>query len=181
MKEKLIQLGLMAGGTILAGIGGTLLFRVNELAKKFDVSVKELKDITTDKIKDSIVESAVRKAAEDQVSDCIVRVHNDVMGAARNKISDETRKAVMNAKEDIEKEVSERISKEAALIDMEDLRKSARDKAEEKILSKFNGNLDDLLGKFNENLSNVQRIYGGIADAISKTNKATKEIKFSLD
>ena len=61
-----------------------------------------------------------------------------------------------------------------------ELTESARDKAEEKILSKFDGNLEDLLAKFNDNLSNIQKIYGGIADAIAKGKEQDKGVKFTI-
>ena len=66
------------------------------------------------------------------------------------------------------------------MIDMAEMKRSAREKAEAKILEKFDGNLEDLLAKFNENLSNIQKIYGGIADAISKGKEKDNGIKFTI-
>lgn len=181
MNKQFVQLGLMAGGTLLVGVTAAFWGKLDNLSKKLDTSVKGLKDLTADKIKDAIVEKAIKEAADEQVSGYIAKVQNEVMASAKEKLNDEARRAVKEAQNDIQSTVAERISKEAELIDIDDLRKTVRKKAEERIVNKFDGSLDDLLGKFNENLGNVQRIYGGIANAIGNANKATKEIKFSLD
>ncbi len=181
MNKQFVQLGLMAGGTLVVGVVAAFWGKLDNLAKKLDTSVNGLKDVTTDKIKDTIIEKAVKEAADEQVTGIVMKVQNDVMTSAKEKLNDEVRRAVKEAQNEIQSTVSERISKEAELIDIEDLRKVVRKKAEDRIVNKFDGSLDDLLGKFNENLGNVQRIYGGIANAIGSANKATKEIKFSLD
>lgn len=181
MLNKLIAMGLIGAGSIFGIIGGIIIHKTNSLTRRFDTTVKNIENLTVNDIEKSIIEQAVQKAADEKVGNCIQTVKAEVMADAKRRISDEVRKAVMDAKEEIEQSVTDCIGHEASLIDMDDLRKSARKKAEEKILSKFDGNLEDLLQKFNENLSNVQKIYGGIADAIGKTNKSTKEIKFSLD
>lgn len=181
MLEKWIQIGMLFLGTAFVGVGGLALRKVNDISKRMNVGLKDLKNVTSDQIKDGLVETAVREAAQEQTARCVSKVQASVEAETRQIIADKARRAVQDAQKDIQEAVSERISTEVAMIDMDDLRRSARKKAEEKILSKFDGNLDDLLGKFNENLSNVQRIYGGIADAISKTNKKASEIKFSLD
>lgn len=181
MVNKLIAAGLMLVGTVAATVGGTIIYKVSKLSKKFDTSVKNMESITVKDIDDRIVEQAIRKASEEKVDGVVRAVKSEVMAEAHIQLTNEVRKAVKDAQKEIQDSVSEKISTEASLIDMDSLRKSARDKAEAKILDKFDGNLEDLLQKFNENLSNVQKIYGGIADAIGKTNKSSKEIKFSLD
>lgn len=180
MTGNVIKALVGAGMTVLGALGIADFFEHRETNKKIGMSMKELKNSSVKEIQRNVVESAVRSAAEDSVNEYVRRVNNEVMNDARQKISDETRKAVLNASDSIKKEVSERISTEASLIDMTDLKKSARDKAEEKILNKFDGNLEDLLAKFNDNLSNIQKIYGGIADAISKGKENDKGVKFTI-
>ena len=168
------------GVAILSGLGIVDLFERRETNKKIGMSMKELKNSSTKEIKQSLVETAMKDAAMDSVSEYMNRIKNEVMSDARQKLSDETRKAVMNASDTIRKEVSDRVANEASMIDMTELKRSARDKAEEKILNKFDGNLEDLLAKFNDNLSNIQKIYGGIADAISKGKEQDKGVKFTI-
>ena len=169
-----------AGVLMLSALGIMDLFERRETNKKIGMSMKELKDASVKDISQTVVESAVKSAAATSVAEYVSRVKNEVMMEARMKLAEETRKAVKEAGETIQKEVGERISTEASMIDMTALKKSARDKAEEKILDKFDGNLEDLLSKFNDNLSNVQKIYGGIADAITKTKEKDNGIKFTI-
>lgn len=182
MFEKTVVKGLLAFvAVVFGGLGVVDIFEHRETNKKIGMSMKELKASSVREIQQSIVESAVKSAATEKVSDYMSRVKNEVLADARQKLADETRKAVKEAGETIQKEVGERISTEASLIDLTELKKSARDKAEEKILNKFDGNLDDLLAKFNKNLSNVQDIYEGIANAINKGKKEESNgLKFTI-
>lgn len=180
MSSNLVK-GLIGVGTlVLSALGIVDIFERRETNKKIGMSMKELKESSVKDIQHNVVERAVKSAADDRVSDYMRQVKNEVLSDAKQRLSDETRRAVLSASEQIQKEVADRISTEASLIDMTALKKSARDKAEEKILDKFDGNLEDLLEKFNDNLSNIQKIYGGIADAITKTKEQGNGIKFTI-
>ena len=168
------------GVTILTGLGLVDLFEHRETNKKIGMSLKELKDASKDCIKESLVDAAVESAAETAVNEQLTKLREGALASAKVQMYDEVRKAVTAASSQIKKEVSDRISTEASMIDMTALKKSAREKAEEKILNKFDGNLEDLLSKFNDNLGNIQKIYGGIADAISKGRESDKSFKISL-
>ena len=181
MLEKFIVPAIVAVGTMVTGIVGVDIYQNRQIAKKVDMSVKELKSATRQDINDGLIRKAVEEAANSAINDYIRDVKTEVISQARRSLDDEARRAVREASVQIQKEVSDRVSTEASLIDMSSLKKSAREKAEQKILDKFDGNLEDLLSKFNDNLSNVQKIYGGIADAITKTNAKNNSIKFSLE
>ena len=180
MWEKVLAAGTMVVGLTVAVVGGIIVSKTNKLSNTFDRSVKDLEKTAENDIAEKLIGTAVENAARRKVNDYVDRVGDSVMADGKQKISDEVRKAVANAKQEIADKVTERIGAEAAMIDMDDLKKSARAKAEAKIVDKFDGNLDDLLEKFGDNLSNVKRIYSSIADAMSSQSKS-KEIKFSLD
>lgn len=180
MWNKIIMgLGALMATALTAALGIDI-YEHRQIAKKVGVSVKDLKEASVKEIQQGIVESAVKEAAEDKVGVYIHTVRDDIIGDARNSLDREARKAVSEAEDLIRKEVEDKISKEASKIDMNELKKSARDKAEAKILEKFDGNLEDLLEKFNDNLGNIQKIYGGIADAISKGQEQNKGLKFTI-
>jgi len=180
MLNKVMVAFGVAFGTALAAALGVDIYEHRQITKKVGLATKGLKDASVKDIQQGIVEQAVKDAAEECVVEHVRRVKNDIMGEAKSQICREVQDAVRAAKAVTEKEVLDRISLEASRIDMADLKKSARDKAEEKILDKFDGNLEDLLSKFNDNLSNVQKIYGGIADAITKTKEKDNGIKFTI-
>lgn len=181
MFEKFIVPAVVAVGTMVLGAIGIDIYQNKQIAKKVDMSVHDLKSAAANDIHEGIIRKAVEEAADSAVQDYIRDVKSEVVSQARRVLSDEARKAVREASDTIQKEVGDRVASEAALIDMAALKKSARDKAEQKILDKFDGNLEDLLSKFNDNLSNVQKIYGSIADAVTKTNAKSNGIRLSVD
>lgn len=180
MWNKVVMAFGAAFGTALLAALGVDIYEHHKVTKKIGIAAGELKAAAVKDIQQGIVEQAVKEAAEENVAGYIRTVKNDVMAEARDQISAEVKQAVKAAEAVTAKEVLDKISAEAERIDMTELKKSARDKAEAKILEKFDGNLEDLLSKFNDNLSNVQKIYGGIADAISKTNERDKGLKFTI-
>lgn len=169
-----------AFGVALATALGVDIYEHQKVAKKIGIAAGDLKEAAVKDIQQGIVEKAVKDAAEDRVSTYVRNVKNEVMDDARIKLGEEVKRAVNDASEEIRKQTNDKIADEVSKIDISELKKSARDNAEAKILEKFDGNLEDLLEKFNDNLSNVQKIYGGIADAISKTNERDKGLKFTI-
>ena len=136
--------GIAFAGALAAALGVDI-YEHRQVSKKVGLSVKELKEATVKDIQKGVVEQAVKCAAEDSVGEYVRKVKDNVMAEARDKIGIEVKQAVEASKLVTEKEVLDRISSEAARIDMTELKKAARDKAEAKILEKFDGNLEDLL------------------------------------
>ena len=54
---------------------------------------------------------------------------------------------------------------------MKKLSDNIKEKAEQKIVDKFDDNLDDLLDKFNGKLDDVSKIYRSIANTISSNRE----------
>lgn len=177
--KVVIAFGAAFGTALLAALGVDI-YEHQKVAKKIDTAAGNLKAASVKEIQDGIVEKAVKSAADEKVAAYMRGLHNQVMDEANTELSKAAKKAVEDASAEVKVKVGEKISEEAAKIDISELKKSARDKAEAKILEKFDGNLEDLLEKFNDNLGNIQKIYGGIADAISKTNEQNKCFKFTL-
>ena len=183
MVEKTIIKGLVGiGVAVLSAFGLLDFFEHRETNKKIGMSMRELKESSIKEIQQNMVESSVRSAAAEKVSEYMSRVKNEVLADARSKLADEARKAVQEASKTIRDEVSDKISSEASLIDMSELKKSARDKAEEKILSKFDTDLGDLLEKANKSISSYMDIYEGIAHAIDrrKDDDGSKGVRFTI-
>lgn len=180
MLNKIIGIAIAAGATVVLTLTGVDIYEHHQVAKKVDKSVNELEKSAIKDIQQGMIQRAVEDAAGRSVTEHLNRIKNEVFAEARVKLSEEVRAAVKEAGDVIRREVGEKISSEASMIDIGELKKSARDKAEQKILDKFDGNLEDLLAKFNDNLGNIQKIYGGIADAISKGQEQNKGLKFTI-
>lgn len=178
-----VVIALVATGTALTTIGGIALNKITKMTKKFDKSVKDMEEITVKDIQAKLVEEAVNRAADDRVGQYVALANRAVLSDARETIRKEVDVAVKEASRDISDRVSSEISDRAAQIDMDDLKRRVRDKAEQKVLQKFDGNLQDILDKFSGNLSQVQKIYGSIADTLGKgtAKDDDKKITFSLN
>lgn len=178
-----IAVGAVALATTITTLCGVALNKINKMAKKFDKGVKDLEEVTVKDIQAKLVEEAVNQAADEKVGQYVALANKAVLSDARETIRKEVDSAVREAKRDISDKVSTEISEQASQIDMDDLKRRVRDKAEAKVLQKFDGNLQDLLDKFSGNLSQVQKIYGSIADTLGKgaAKDDDKKITFSLN
>lgn len=175
MFEKVfMKVAVGVAAAIAAGLGWDI-HQHRKLAEKIDVATKDLKNATVADIQEGLVKKAVQDAATEKVSGYVTKVNAEVLAEARTRLGDEARKAVKESAEKIHDEVSERISTEASLLDMTALKKAVREKAEAKVLDKFDGNLEDLLSKFNNDLNHVTKIYGSIADMVSRNNTKSND------
>ena len=174
---------LVAAGTVITTLGGVALAKISKLTRKFDKGVKEMEEITIKDIQAKLIEEAVNRAADEKVGQYVALANRAVLSDARETIRKEVDVAVKEASQDIKDRVSTEISDRAAQIDMDELKRRVRDKAEEKVLQKFDGNLQDILDKYSGNLAQVNKIYTSIADTLRKgTDKDDdKKITFSLN
>jgi uncharacterized membrane protein YheB (UPF0754 family) len=147
---------------------GVAVHKLNKLSKKFDKSVSELEDSTVKDIQQTVVQKAVENAAQNTVKDYMRDMHNVVLSDANRELRKEAQEAVSEAKKDIHAKVQEVTAEEASKIDMIEFRKAVRDKAEQKVLAKFDDDLQDVLDRYNSSLGQVTKVYTNIADTIRK-------------
>ena len=189
MFEKAMIAGGLVVATVLTAVSTATLIKANKIGKKFDKGVTELESITIKDIQEKMVEDAVKNAAEDKVGQYVYRAHKEVMDIARDeikkereKMSEDERKRWMK-KVEIKDKVSAEIIDQASKIDIEDMRKSVREKAENQVLSKFKGDLNDLLEKYSGNLQQINQIYSSVANALGKGvngSDNSQKLTFSL-
>lgn len=173
MSDKFsIVIGL--GGCIagLIGIGYAIDThkKMNDICDRLDVSIDEIsKGITVD-IPDYMVNKAVEKTVEREVSQAVRHAVNDTMTSVKTDIHNEVETAVRKNYCNIKETVTETIAQRVSMIDMNDLSSTVTKKAEQKIVEKFDDNLDELLKKFNHNLDNMSKVYGTMAAMSIKQN-----------
>lgn len=180
-----IMVGL--GGVIvgLVGIGYAIGSRkkLNDICERIDSTVNEIswnmgQDVK-DKISDSIIEEAVNRAVEDRVAREVNREVKRIADNTRGTIDSEVRSAVKAIYPDIRKSCTEKVTAEVSKINVKDLSDAVREDAREKVVEKFDGQLDDILEKFNTDLDNISKIYTSIARKISGSD-GSKDLKISL-
>ena len=140
----------------------------DDLAKKLDLSIEELAKKTPVEISDSMVEKAVQTATDREVKAAVHEASKSVKTEANKTLCAEVQKEVNAAKDTIKAEVGEVISRQVALIDEGTARAEVVKRAEEKVLQKFDGSLDNVLNEAREEcrrrLNSVTKSWESIAD-----------------
>ena len=179
MTNEWMTIGLV-GGAGLCGYLGYRLHKANKLLKKLGIAMDKMVEGEEQHIDEQIVVEAVKQAAENKVAKHLDQAENDAISAVLHEIKKQVREAVDAESKKITDEVSEEISKQASAIDVEVLKKKITDKAQEKIIQKFDGSLDGILSDFNRNLGNVASIYEGIAKTFVKREDDKREFVFKI-
>lgn len=140
----------------------------DDLAKKLDLSIEELAKKTPVEISDNMIEKAVQTATDREVKAAVHEASKSVKTEANKTLCAEVQKEVNAAKDTIKAEVGEVISKQVALIDEGTARAEVVKRAEEKVLQKFDGSLDNVLNEAREEcrrrLNSVTKSWESIAD-----------------
>ena len=176
----LVGLGGVAVG--LVGIGYAIGSRkkLNDISERLDTKIDEISwNLESDvKIEKSVVEEAIDRAVERRVTREVDREVRRVADNTRRTIDSEVRSSIRAVYPDIRKSVTDKITSEVAKISAKDLENDIREEAKQKVVEKFEGQLDDILEKFNSDLMNVSKIYESIAKKLSGGD--SKDLKISL-
>ena len=154
----------------LAGLGFAAwqAKKQDDLAKKLDLSIEELAKKTPVDISEEMVNKAVQTATDREVKAAVHEAAKSVKTEANKTLCAEVQKEVNAAKDTIKAEVGEVISKQVALIDEGTARAEVVKRAEEKVLQKFDGSLDNVLNEAREEcrrrLNSVTKSWESIAD-----------------
>ncbi len=179
MSKEWLYVGLV-GGAGACGYLGYRLHKANTLLKKIGLALDKMAGEEEKNIDDKLVETAVKQAAENKVGKALEQAENDAIKTVRHEIKKQVKEAVDAEAKKITDEVSDEIGKQASEIDMDILKKKITDKAQDRIMQKFDGSLDGILNDFNRNLGNVASIYEGIAKTFVKRDDDKKEFVFKI-
>lgn len=168
-------------GLIGIGLGVTTLIYVVDLQNKFkrDIVDKIANNLQVD-VPAKLVDEAIETAVDREVSRLVKRSADQVVYNANLDITREVKSAVNSSFADIKASVSTEVSKQVANLDMWELKQEVKEKAKEMVLSKFDENMDGLLSEFNNNLQNMSKIYGSIADSIGKRSESDNTLKIKF-
>lgn len=168
---KVISVVAAVGGAVVAVISQKQL---KETADLIGESVEGLKDLTKDDIQDEVIEAAIRSAAEEKVAIIAGHVYETVKSETLLRTRGKVQEMTETLYASISDEVTKQIASEVAKIDQVKLKKDVEAKAKAMIVSKFDGQLNDLLTEYNRNLENVGKIYQSIANKLDGTPAAAK-------
>lgn len=162
-------LGVTAG---LIGVGFALgtHSKMARISEKLDRSIEELANDMPVDIPDDMIERAVEKAVAAEVKQAVSKATDVVIVDVRRDIHKQVSDAVESEYSNIKGTVLEELTAEAAKIDVKRVRSDIERAAKERVMEKFDDDLDDILEKFNDQLENTSKIYSSIADTLSKVN-----------
>lgn len=164
------RLGIAAliTGVIAVGYSWYSNVKVKKAYELIEESVEQMSKTIHVEVSRSIVDMAIDKAVCREVNAVVYSLSREtirkVSSALHNEVKDSVDKSFSNIKTSVTKEIRDQVSN----IDISDLKQEIKDEAKEKVISKFDDDLDSLLEEFNQNLQNVSKIYNSIADSMSQ-------------
>lgn len=170
------------GGLILGCVGFGYAFgarrKMNDICDKLGTTIDNLSNNMEFDVPQAMIDSAVEKAVDREVGRMVRIASNEVTANAKKSISSTVNATVESIYADIKDAVAKEVSRKVSRLDMDDMTRSIKKQAEEKIVEKFDGSLDDILDKFNSNLNNVSKIYNSMSNAMSRNSERESFLRF---
>ena len=165
--EKFGVAGLIAG---VASISYSVYqaIKIKRLENLIGVAVDKLSTKIDVEVPNALVREAIDLAVERDVARTVRIESMEVRCNVQNDLQKKVANSVSASFSNIKASVSEEVKKQVSNIDISELRRDIKEEAKAKVLQKFDGDLDAILGDFNQNLSNVSKIYNSIATNIAK-------------
>lgn len=170
------SIALGALGVFGIGYGIAMRTKLAQVSKRLDKTIDDLAGKTNVDISDDVVNLAVTKAADAAAKTAVEKATNDALDALKKDIRLAVSDAVEKEYDNIKDEVLKKATEAAAKIDVARVRRDV----ERAAVTKYECNLDDILAKFNDNLSNTAKIYSSIAGAVTRPTETGKEVVFKL-
>ena len=163
MKDTKLVIGILV---TIGGVSyiGYLHSKINELSSMVQVAVDDLATKTEITISDDILDRAIQKAVDREVSYISTRIVRDL----NSEIRSEVKHSVDLSSVTIKSLASKEIERQVRNIDISDMEKEVVDRAKDAIAEKFDTKLDGILDDFNDQLQSVQKIYSSIAKSIAR-------------
>ena len=161
-----VSVGIATVGAIYSIVSGK---RYKQLCEKFDTCIDDLcerDDLKID-ISERIINEAIDKAVDKQVKITVPEVENNVRAELMTKVSSEVKKEVNASYESIKSNVAREIKQQVGNIDISEVKKQVVADAKEEAAGRFRDELDGILNRFNDQLSDVKKIYSSIAKSFS--------------
>lgn len=153
-------------GALVIGFGyiGYLHSKLNRFSEMVQVAVDDLAAKTEITISDDILDRAVQKAVDREVSYISTRIVRDL----NSEIRSEVKNSVDLSSVTIKSLASKEIERQVRNIDISDMEKEVVHRAKDAIAEKFDKKLDGILDDFNDQLQSVQKIYSSIAKSMAR-------------
>lgn len=159
-KNTIIAL-LGIGSAASALSSAALAYKVRKLTKKIGMAFKDFEDQKKEAISDVMLERCCQRAADNAAEKYAKSASSAALNSVQSEVKSQVKKATEQALEDVEKAVSDEITRQVADIDPKHLQKKVSEQAERKILDKFDRALDTKLDEFDDKLDDKMSTFTG--------------------
>lgn len=183
-RNNKIKKYVIGGVVVLASLAAGYTLATN---RKLNRTIKSMSD-AIDKaskdihvvVPDYIVNQAVEKAVDREVANSITREAKRATDNINKDIYKKVSDAVSENYSKIASSVSKELERQVSYLDIDRIKKEVAEAAKEEAISKFNGELEDVLRNFNSNLESVSKIYSSIAATMTPQTNNDKVVQFKL-
>ena len=176
-------ISILFGVAGLVGIGyaiGTHT-KLAKVSERLDRSINDIADNMEFDIPEELISKAVDEAVNTEARKAVNRVTNETISELKRDVRSEVQRAIDKEYDNLKDTVLKEITVQASKIDVSRVRRSVEAAADQAALDQFDDNLDDILEKFNNHLTNTSKLYSSIRDAITKDSDSRKEFVVRLN
>lgn len=176
-------LTVVLGAVGLIGIGYTLATRSQlvKVSERLDKSIDEIASGMEFDIPEELIKKSVEKAVQIESKKAVEKATNEAIATLKRDIHNFANTEVNREYSEIKDIVLKEIEEAAAKIDINRVRRDVEEAAKKVALDKFDDNLDDILEKFNDNLSSTAKIYSSINEALNHKTNSDREFVVRLN
>lgn len=162
------------GGLGLLGMliyGGIKLVQLSGIARKVDMSVKDLSDKTVVEVEQSLVDKAAEMAMGREINRIVTQTGRNVTNRINYEVNTRVKDEVRKQYESIAEKVVRKIGDEVAGFDKTDVTRRIERRAEELVVEKLDHATDEALEKFNKKLNKMTKAMAKSTEAVVTCNK----------
>ena len=162
------------GGLGLLGMlvyGGIKLVQLSGIAKKVDMSVKDLSEKTVVEVEQSIVDKAAGMAMEREIGRIVNQAGRSVTNHINYEVNTRVREEVNKQKNEIASKIVKKFSDEIAGFDKSEVTRRIERRAEELVVEKLDHATDAAMDEFNKKLKKMTKAMAKSTEAMVTCNK----------
>lgn len=162
------------GGLGLLGMlvyGGIKLVQLSGIAKKVDMSVKDLSEKTVVEIEQSIVDQAAGRAMEREIGRIVGQAGRSVVNHINYEVNTRVKDEVNKQKNEIASKIVRKFSDEIAGFDKTEMTRRIERRAEDIVVEKLDHATDQALDEFNRKLKKMTKAMAKSTEAVVTCGK----------
>lgn len=176
----LIGIGGLAVGVVSLCVSYYTRDKVEKVCKNLDTTIDKMSKSVDVEIPERIVERSLTKAIEREVASVARFSAQEARRSIEKDVHKQVSDIINETSSDMRKKVADELVDQVSNINISRLKDDVREKASKKILDRFDGELDDIVKSYTDNLNNVSKIYRSIADSVVSKDCSNSKHDFTI-